>query len=123
MSATAKTSSGNVNAIFNTGTNKYIVLTNNLVIPASTSVSNITGGSPTATSNPNAIAYSVDNPTTYYGLAVSYNSTNKNWQLTTSTYGYMTTALNIPAQTPLANTFSNDDEAGNYKATITLSFN
>src|SRR5574344_1801032 len=73
MSATATTTSGNVNAIFNNGSNKYIVLTNNNVTPTAASVNNITGGSPTLSSNPNAIAYQVNNPTTYYGLSVTYN--------------------------------------------------
>src|SRR5574344_1312360 len=123
MSATAITTSGNTNAIFNIGTNKYIVLTNNSITPSLTSVTNINRGYPTASSNPNAIAYQVNDPTAFYGLTQSYNSTNKNWRLTTTQYGYMVTSLTIPATSPLTNTFSvANDEAGNYRATITLSF-
>lgn len=123
MSATATTSGGTTNPIFAIGTSRYIVLTNNTVLPTASSVNNITSGSPTASSNPNAIAYPINDPTTTTGLTVTYSSTNRNWLLTLNRAGNTTTVLVIPANTPLANSFSTDDEAGDYKATVTLSFN
>lgn len=124
MSATATTTSSTTNnAIFNIGSTRYIALTNNTVLPTTTSLNNITSGSPTSTSNPNAIAYPIDDPTTATGLTVAYSSTNRNWLLTLNRVGNTTTYLVIPANTPLSNTFSTDDEAGDYKATVTLSFN
>lgn len=123
MSVNSLTSSGNVNSLFTSGSNRYIVFTNNTVVPSSTSVSNITGGSPAAASNPNAIAYLVNAPSTSSGLSVAYSSTNRNWQFTTTSWGRFSTTLNIPISTPLSNTFSTNDEPGNYRATVTLSFN
>lgn len=123
FSATTTTTSGSTNAIFNVGTTKYIILTNNTVLPAVSSVNNIKTTTPTASSNPNAIAYQINDPPTQTGLAVSYNSTNKNWLLTLNRSGATTTSITIPASTPFSNTFSGVDEAGNYRATITLSFN
>lgn len=123
MSATATTTSGSTNAIFNIGTSRYIVLTNNTIIPAIPSVNDIKSGTPTAVNNPNAIAYAINDPATATGLTVSYDSTNKNWQLSLKQRGQTQTSITIPISTPLSNTFSTDDEAGSYKATITLSFN
>lgn len=123
MSATNTTSGGTTNAIFAIGTTRYIVLTNNTVLPNTASVNNITSGSPTALNNPNAIAYQVNNPTTTTGLTATYNTTNKNWLLTLNRAGATNTSLVVPAAIPLTNTFSSMDEAGDYKATVTLSFN
>lgn len=124
LSATCQTQTGSTNAIFNIGTTKYIILTNNNVLPPNTSITNINGGTPIAANNQNAIAYSINDPTTIPGrLSATYNTTNKNWQLTLTRQGSTTTTITIPANLPLNNTYSFDDEPGPYQSTITLTFN
>lgn len=124
LSATSSTQSGSVNSIFNIGTTRYIILTNNTILPPTSAITDIKSGSPTPVNNPNAIAYQINDPATTPGqLSASYSNTNKNWQLSLTHRGQTPTSITIPAGTPLANTYSFDDEAGSYQATITLSFN
>ena len=122
-SATCNTTTTAQNAIFNISTKKYIILTNSTVLPPVSSVNNIKTGAPTAASNPNAMAYIINDPPAIAGqLAVSYNTTNKLWNLTLTHLGNTNTSITVPAATPLGNTYSFDDEPGAYQATITLSF-
>ncbi len=123
ISASANTNTTAQNAVFNIGATRYIILTNNTVLPAIASLTNIKTGSPTAINNPNAIAYGINDPATATGLTVAYNSTNKNWDLTLARRGSTNTSITVPANTPLTNTYSADDEEGSYRATVTLSFN
>lgn len=123
MSASTNTQSGITNAIFNVSTNTYIILTHADNPPTTAAVADIKNGTPSVANNPNAIAYSISNPDSVKGvLNVSYNSTNKNWQLLLTKRGQTYTSIAIPSGNPLANTYSIDDEAGDYEATITLSF-
>lgn len=124
LSATANIAGGNTNAIFNISTTKYIILTNDTHLPQSGAITDIKSGSPTAASNPNAVAYVINDPAAISGkLSVIYNTTNKNWDLVLTNKGQTPTSITIPANTPLNQTYSIDDESGSYKATITLSFN
>jgi len=124
LSAKANTSTTTQNAIFNIGSARYIILTNNTVLPPIASLTDIKTGSPTAANNSNAIAYAINDPTNIPGqLSVAYNSGNKNWDLEVTHRGSTSTSVTIPSGTPLSGTYSSDDEAGSYKATITLSFN
>jgi len=123
LSATANTQGGNLNSIFNVGGVRYIILTNSTVLPQASAITNINGGSPVGNQNSNAIAYTINDPAAISGkLAVAYSATNKNWLLTLTNRGQTTTSITIPAGTPMTNTYSADDEAGAYQATITLSF-
>lgn len=123
MSATTDTQSSTANAVFNTTSAKYIILTNSNNLPPTTALDNIKSGSPSTSLNPNAIAYQIQDPTTATGLTVAYNSTNKNWNLTLNKRGSTSTTITTPASTPLSGTFSVLDSAGAYQATIILSFN
>lgn len=123
FSATTNTQTSTENAIFNVSTNKYIILTNSTNLPPLSSITDIKSGSPTPTNNPNAIAYSINDPATATGLTVNYNSTNKNWDLVLSKKGQTPTSVTIPSGSPLANTYNYTDSAGTYSATIILTFN
>lgn len=124
MKAEANTQGGLQNAIFNVGTVKYIILTNSNILPPISSLTDIKTGTPTASSNPNAIAYTINDPAGVSGdLTVAYNSGNKNWNLTLKKNGVTPTSITVPSGTPFSNTYSTDDEPGSYQAVITLSFN
>lgn len=125
MSATTTTQSGSTNAIFaDLLTNKYIILTNSNTLPAASSITNITGLSPTPASNPNAIAYPINDPASIVGqLTVAYVPLSSNWLLTLTHKGTTATSITIPSGSPMSNTYSLDDETGTYQATITLTFN
>lgn len=123
LTATATTQSGPQNAIFNVSTTKYIILTNTNVLPPVNSLGNIKTGSPTPASNPNAIAYVINDPVAVPGrLIVGYNSIGKYWDMAVSENGNTDTSITVPGGAPFTNTYSFHDEPGNYQATITLSF-
>lgn len=123
LSVSANTSGTAQNAIFNIGTTKYIILTNSTTLPPVSSLTDIKTGTPTAANNPNAIAYGVNDPSNDTGnITITYQSTTKNWNLFLRTSRSSQTTLTVPASTPFTNTFSADDEAGDYKADVTLSF-
>lgn len=123
FSASANTSTTTQNAIFNISTNKYIILTNSNSLPPVSSLTDIKTGTPTGASNPNAIAYSINDPAVVTGLTVTYNATNKNWDLSLTKKSQTPTSVTIPAASPLSGTFSGADLIGDYQATITLTFN
>lgn len=123
FSATTNTQTSTENAIFNVSTNKYIILTNSLHLPPVTSITDIKGGSSNPINNPNAIAYSINDPATATGLTVNYNTTNKNWDLVLSKKGQTATSVTIQSGSPLTNTYNYTDSAGPYYATIILTFN
>lgn len=123
FSATVNTQGGNQNAVFNISSNKYIILSNSSYLPPLSSITNIKSGNPSAANNPDAIAYTINDPTSTTGLTVSYNATNQNWDLVLSKKGQTGTSATITTANPLANTYSQEDTAGNYQATITLTFN
>ncbi len=124
LSAKANTQGGLQNSVFNISSTNYIILTNSTTLPPISSLTDIKSGTPTAANNPNAIAYQINNPAATAGkLSVTYNSTNKNWDLTLTNRGQTPTSVTVPVNTPLNGTFSTDDETGSYQAIITLSFN
>jgi len=124
MKAEANTQGGVQNAVFNVGAVKYVILTNSNISPPISSLTNIKTGSPTASSNPNAIAYTINDPPAVSGsLTVAYNSGNKNWDLILFHNGNTNTSITVPSGAPFTNTYSTDDEPGSYQAVITLSFN
>lgn len=123
LTATATSQGGSQNAIFDVSTIRYIILANSTVPPPVSSFTDIKTGSPTAANNPNAIAYTINDPTAVATRStVSYDSTGKFWVITLLKNGNTNTSITVPASTPFANTYSSDDEPGNYQAIITLSF-
>ncbi len=121
MKVTANTSSGYQNAVFDIGTTKYIIMTNSTYPPNISSLNDIKTG--TLVNNPNAIAYIANNPSNDTGnITISYNNSGKYWDLLLTNRGYSKTTFTVPAGTPLNNSYTYDDEAGDYKAIVTLSF-
>lgn len=123
LSSSMNYSGGSDYAIFDNSNIRYIILTNNNILPDSGAILDIRAGSPTPANNANAIAYQVTEPTNQAGkLTYSWDYTNKYWTGTLTNKGNTDTALTIPAAGAVSGTYSSDDEPGNYQATITLSF-
>lgn len=122
QSWTCNTSGATQNAIFNDATYAYVILTNTDALPPVSSVTNIKTLAPTPASNPNAIAYLINDPPNIIGtLQTEFVPADNNWKLHLSKQGITDTNQTIPAALPYTNTFSGDDEAGRYQATVTLS--
>lgn len=126
LSATTNYNGGSANGLFNISGTPYIILTHSSSPPTLASITNIkTPASTVAASNPNAIAYPITGPSTVASSITStYSTTNNNWSLRLIKKGMVNSNLTIPAGSPLSGTYSiDDDEAGTYQATITLTFN
>ena len=124
QSWTCNTSGATQNAIFNNGTNAFVILTNIDALPPVSAITDIKTLAPTAINNPNAIAYLINNPPNQAGvLQATFQSATNNWALQLTKQGVTDTNQTIPATLPYTNTFSGDDEAGRYQATVTLSIN
>jgi len=101
----------------------FISLTNNTILPTVAAVTDAKSAAPTPANNADVIAYGVTPPTNIAGqLIYTWDAVNIRWNASLSHKGSTNTALTIPAATPKANTYSFDDDPGNYQATITLSF-
>lgn len=105
----------------NNATSGNIVLGNISNLPTSNGVKDALSSSPTATNNPNVIGYQVafniDNPSN--GNVPKFDSTGNNVTgnvLTKNTTSTIT--MNIASNSLRSNTFSTDDTAGTYQATI-----
>src|SRR5574344_1404664 len=123
LQATANTTTGNVNAFSGNGTTNYITLTNSTVLPTATAVTNAQSASPVVASNANAITYPITNPTNTTGvITYTWNNTSQYWNIALTNKGNLTQTYTIPAGAAKTGTYSGDDEAGSYLATITLSF-
>ncbi|MCI1272902.1 MAG: hypothetical protein LKG27_00510 [Clostridiaceae bacterium] len=123
LQATANTTTGNVNAFSGNGTTNYITLTNSTILPTAASVTNAQSASPVVTSNPNVITYQITNPTNSTGvITYTWNSTNSLWNIALTNKGNLAQTYTIPTGAAKSGTYSGDDEAGSYQATITLSF-
>lgn len=115
--------SGTANAFYGDATTEYIILANQTVKPTLTAVNDIKAGSTDPANNPNAIAYTVTPPSNILGqLTYTWDNTNKRWNASLTHKGKTDTSLTIPAGAAATNTYSGDDEAGSYQATVTLSF-
>jgi len=116
------------NAITGDGTNNYIILGNITHAPAAGAVASIIAGT-SADNNENALALKINDPvvTSISGggaLSYAWNAGNNGWRGTISHKGVTKTDLTIPASTNTkTNSFSFDDEEGDYQSTILLSFN
>lgn len=124
LKAEANTTGGLTTAMAGTGAtgSTFIALTNSTALPTLGAVGDALSGAPTPAVNANVIAYPVDKPADIAGeLVYLWNGADR-WNGTLSHKGETLTALNIPATTPKASTFSLDDVDGSYQATITLSF-
>ena len=125
LTSTCNTTTIAQNAFSGTGVvgATFITLTNNTVLPTIAAVTDAQSGAPTPANNADAISYGVTPPTTIAGqLTYTWDAVNIRWNAALTHKGNTNTALNIPAAAPKANTYSFDDDPGNYQATITLSF-
>lgn len=123
LTAKAGTSGTDAEALYGTAAAPMLVFTNTTYKPEDTSVTNITGGSPAAKDNPNAIAFALTKTTsmvadsgpnatideTLAGNTITYTMGNGQFEFN---YDMDTTAQ--------ANTFSTMDEEGTYQCTLTL---
>ena len=120
--------SGDVNAYFKNANRDYLILGNisSSNLPNTNSINNIKSSTPNASSNPNAIAYPINNILTNLSSATMINN---------SAYGGLCYSVkmgnsqngnivqNIGAN-PLTNTYSiSNDRAGTYQAVITFTAN
>ena len=104
-----------------TGTAK-LVFAHTTEIPDGTSIANITGGTPAADSNPNAIAFNVTLGQTYeHGpgtIAGAWDGTNKKIVYTMDN-GVSDLTIKVGGKN-IDKTFNTQDQSGIYKATLTL---
>lgn len=129
LQSTLLTTGGvNVNAYAKIGTQGYLMLGNNnpTLYPTAAGVSNITAGTPTASLNPNVIAYPVTNLLTNLASATlstsaTYGGLYYSIKTGTSQNGTIQQTLGVA---PLANTYSiQNDRAGTYQAVLTFTAN
>ena len=126
LTGTALGGSTQVNALFGTVDALNLVFTNTTSTepPADTAVSNITGGTPAAKDNANAIAFTLT-PTITPNTASGATTPGKAFATGIATYTLNTSGVYdmsyAVGTTAVANTFSTHDTNGTYKATITLS--
>lgn len=114
-----------VDALYGTGANALnLVFTNNTGVKATSgAVTNITGASPSAKDNANAIAFSVTpeiTPEANSGATeptINFNAGIVKYTISNGIYAMKYTI----GTTAVANTFSTHDTNGDYKATLTLS--
>lgn len=129
VQSTLLTSGGtSVNAYAQVGSQGYILLGNNSpsLYPTTAAVNNIKGGTPTAASNANVIAYPVTNTLSNLASATLTNNAAYGGLCYIVTTG--TSKDGIIAQTlgaaPLSNTYSlTNDRAGIYQAVVTFTAN
>jgi len=123
LKVTSKITGGTyVNSAFNNGATKYIILTNDTNPPPVSSLNNIKTGA--LNDNPNAIAWQANDPSNDTGnITVGYSDADDWWTLRLTSCGYSKTSFLIPAANALGGSFNFDDEEGDYKATVTVSFN
>lgn len=122
LKATCNTTTVAQNAFVGDGTTNYLVLTNNTVKPIAGAVDDAKLATPTAANNGNVIAYSIGAPTFTSGqLAYTWNAGGNYWDAALTHKGNTNTSLTT-GTAPKTNTYSFDDEPGDYQATITMSF-
>lgn len=123
LTAKAATSGADAEALYGTAAAPILVFTNTTYKPADTSVTNITGGSPAAKDNPNAIAFALTRTTSMVADSGPSDTIGENLASNTLTYtmGNGQFEFNYDMDTTAqANTFSTMDEEGTYQCTLTL---
>ncbi len=125
MTSTCNTTTLVQNAFFgdgNTGTT-FLVLTNNTVLPTVAAVTDAKAAVPVPATNTNVIAYAINKPADITtDLVYTWDNTNKYYNAALTNKGNTDTLLTVPAAAARPLTYSFDDEAGDYQATVTLSF-
>ena len=123
LTIAANSQSGEQNAVFEEGGQRYVIFTNSDSLPALSSITDVKSSSRQAVNNPDVIAYKINDPEAVPSrLNVTYQSAQERWRLRVIKRGKTESSITIPAGAPLAETFSYDDGEGDYEATITISF-
>ena len=113
-------SAGEVNALFKQGSLTYIVFSNTTPnkAPTTTAIDDCKSTAPTAINNANAIAYPISNVSLDNDGTVTYDESQNRYNITAK--GGTTIATTTTGTDPYTNTYSFQDNAGTYQATLTL---
>ncbi len=120
LQATTASSTGNVNALFQQGSQVYAVFSNTASgkAPTAAAITDCKSATPTATTNVNAIAYPIANVTLTNSGTATYDATKNQYNVTVN--GGTTVATTTTGTAPYANTYSYNDNSGTYQAIMTL---
>lgn len=113
------TKDGTTSSAFGDEFSQNVILTNNSDLPGISSVNDIKSSPGSPINNPNAIGYYITNGATLGMHLIDFKDSSWDLSLDHNSTGYLTTIINSP---PYSNSFGTDNDiAGNYQATLTLS--
>lgn len=120
LQATTAGAAGNVNALFQQGSQTYVVFSNTATgkLPTAAAISDCKAAAPVAANNANAIAYPIASVALTNSGTSTYDATKNQYNVTVN--GGTTVATTTTGTTPYANTYSFQDNAGTYQAVMTL---
>lgn len=120
LQGTTAGAAGNVNALFQQGSQVYAVFSNTASgkLPTAAAITDCKSASPTAANNANAIAYPIASVSLNNGGTATYSPTNNQYNVTVN--GGTTIATTTTGTAPYAGTYSFADNAGTYQAIMTL---
>lgn len=120
LQATTAGAAGNVNALFQQGSQVYVVFSNTATgkLPTAAAITDCKDAAPTATNNANAIAYPIASVALTNSGTATYDATKNQYNVTVN--GGTSVATTTTGTAPYANTYSFNDNAGTYQAIMTL---
>lgn len=120
LQATTAGAAGNVNALFQQGSQVYVVFSNTATgkLPTAAAITDCKAAAPTAANNANAIAYPISSVALTNTGTATYDATKNQYNVTVN--GGSTIATTTTGTAPYANTYSFADNAGTYQAIMTL---
>lgn len=120
LQATTAGAAGNVNALFQQGSQVYAVFSNTASgkLPTAAAITDCKAAAPTAANNANAIAYPIASVALTNSGTSTYDATKNQYNVTVN--GGTTVATTTTGTAPYANTYSFADNAGTYQAIMTL---
>lgn len=120
LQATTAGAAGNVNALFQQGTQVYAVFSNTASgkLPTAAAITDCKSAAPTAANNANAIAYPIESVALTNTGTATYDATKNQYNVTVN--GGTTIATTTTGTAPYAGTYSFADNAGTYQAIMTL---
>ncbi len=120
LQATTTGASGSVNALFEQGSQTYVVFSNTAAgkQPTAAAISDCKAAAPVAANNANAIAYPIASVALDNSGTSTYDAAKNQYNVTVN--GGTTIATTTTGTTPYANTYSFQDNAGTYEAVMTL---
>ena len=118
LQAKTKGEQEEVNGLFQQGEQTYVMFANADKAPTTTAITDCKSAAPTAEKNANVIAYPIVKVDLDNGGKATFDN-NKN-QYNVEIKGGTTIATTTTGTTPYSNTYSFQDNAGTYKATMIL---